>query len=120
MTAEPSAASLLLNGPFSSGNAGTRAFLSQNIRKRRGPQEPLALWVGPLSKENSSVALESPTASYWAGLCLVDSGASSGTVCLSRITTDVNAAAMELDLSDFCVFLRPTQYLCRSEVSSPH
>ncbi|OBS71384.1 hypothetical protein A6R68_00081 [Neotoma lepida] len=38
-----------------------------------------------------------------------------------RITTVVNAAAMELFyLSDFCVFLRPTQYLCRSEVSSPH
>lgn len=47
----PAVALLSLNGPLSSGNAGTRAFLSHNIRGRQVPQEPLALWVGPSSEE---------------------------------------------------------------------
>lgn len=87
--------------------------LFKPYQRRQVPQEPLALWVGPSSEEGLQ-SLPGKPQCLWLGWPV-------GTVCFSRVSANVTAAAMELFyLSDFCVFLRPSRYLYRSEVSSSH
>lgn len=109
-----SAVLLSLNGPLSSGYAGTRAFLNPNIRGRQEfhKSQLLSGWEHHLRMRTSRWRTPASASPFISG--------GHGRQELGTIK-DVNSTVTHLFyFTDFCISYQPTHYFCSSEVCSPH